>query len=1154
MQSGRHLHFWRILILVMFFVATEDRFWNAVTQHQSIWSVLEAQKEDAIREQEANPGHVWGITEEDEESKSVVYNIQKFETFKNSDGKTITFMTPAGEPITLPFNEIENLHFADDALYMGNAGTEQAFSIPVGALLAFKLKQATQWDSWVSYGTDIFRGYSQTQNGEKYKDQLSKTIEANSRKVVITYPCFDFKEKSTDPNAAFSYSADVNQIRLKAFSVPFTSGTGWPANDYVPSSNTSTTSNNANPITVLGKTMGTTISNTDYENWSKGGIIVATTDGTEGSINYNWQTAMFLEGNSSCSNDYGLSTTVIQIANFINQTPGLYSSYVSCKNDYLYNPYNTAITQEKMNKITGCTTCVKTNLSWDAYKQKIATYKEDIVKFKQTFDGVNNRIEKLSDNANKTDIEAIVKDGFCTKQTFGMLSMPARLKMLTVIANLNTITGCWSFNTPDWKCPEGMIIEILKTTPEQNYKDILTLMSMNGNKIFKRFLKDIDNQGVGGRCFDEFIKQMVTITAKVTESESVETLISSGNFIDWAEPINNSGLPPIDWKTRALSASIENNTNSNNFIVETYITGSYHNYYGTGQARKNFSPFENILFVTKNSEYKIGNTVILEPNSATKLPAFLLYALQLAQSGDETMQATMLTAKAVGLVVSIYASAGATSAIGVFVNALDAVSIAYDLVMNDAGLSMGLSEEDKKIVEVIDRYVQFYALCRMGYAASSGLLSSAKNFRNFYRAHEAKISALGRGLLNKCTKLDELTGKLLQAQTELLIKSNIAWMNELSMWAKGPYAKGIFTNAELNKALNILGNTDQNVLAAINAWGLDGVKLTKLYSGILKNESAFINASKSVQSFTKWFDELAEIDWARVSMKATKDGKVYKLVINKTNPYLVADASYDIVSLTSTGNGKIIGKVKNRETGVVHDAEFSLVVNNAEWQAIKTSIANRIAGKQGWALKYTDNEIQEVLTHGKGLNLPDHEIEDIILNGCRPDKSFSKADLISQCNFWNIVKQRGYPNLFQSLQEYEQFSGVVKQLAQEWDLPANAIYVQGSSLRISNAADIGDLDIAIKVDAATFDNLVERFKANTTNVNTKARIGNNGKIGGVDMFKSTDANGSFTGGFYPKFETSFGQSYQSKLGVPMIQISIVKQGSSIDVSPFLILK
>ena len=107
---------------------------------------------------------------------------------------------------------------------------------------------------------------------------------------------------------------------------------------------------------------------------------------------------------------------------------------------------------------------------------------------------------------------------------------------------------------------------------------------------------------------------------------------------------------------------------------------------------------------------------------------------------------------------------------------------------------------------------------------------------------------------------------------------------------------------------------------------------------------------------------------------------------------------------------------------------------------------------------------------------------------------------------------------------------------------------------MNNVADIGDLDIAIKVDAATFDNLVVRFKAVADNPTSVNRIGTNGKIGGIDMFKASGTNGSFTGGFYPKFEGSFGQSFQSKFGVPSIQISIVKEGSSIDVSPFLKLR
>ncbi len=224
------------------------------------------------------------------------------------------------------------------------------------------------------------------------------------------------------------------------------------------------------------------------------------------------------------------------------------------------------------------------------------------------------------------------------------------------------------------------------------------------------------------------------------------------------------------------------------------------------------------------------------------------------------------------------------------------------------------------------------------------------------------------------------------------------------------------------------------------------------------------------------------------------------------------------------------------------------------WLSIKNSINSRLTGKQGWTLKFTDSEIQMMCIEGKNLNLAALEVEDIILNGCRPDKTYVASDLVAQMNYWIVVKQRGYPNLFQSLQDYEQFSLVVKQLAQEWNLPTNSIYVQGSTLRESNAALIGDIDVAIRVDAATFDNLVQRFKAAADNPTSISRIGNNGKIGGTDMFKESGANGTFTGNFYTKFENSFGQTFQTKLGVPRIQISIIKQNSSIDVSPYLILR
>jgi hypothetical protein len=225
--------------------------------------------------------------------------------------------------------------------------------------------------------------------------------------------------------------------------------------------------------------------------------------------------------------------------------------------------------------------------------------------------------------------------------------------------------------------------------------------------------------------------------------------------------------------------------------------------------------------------------------------------------------------------------------------------------------------------------------------------------------------------------------------------------------------------------------------------------------------------------------------------------------------------------------------------------------DGVNWLSIKNSITTRLTGKQGWTLKFTDSEIQMMCIEGKNLNLAALEVEDIILNGCRPDKTYVAADLVAQMNYWVTVKQRGYPNLFQGLQDYEQFSLVVKQLAQEWNLPTNSIYVQGSTLRESNAALIGDIDVAIKVDAATFNNLVDRFKAITT-VKQAAIEADRGKgiIRGTNMH-TNQSNRTFTGVFYDKFKSSFGIEYAQKFQGKGFQISIIKENSPIDVSPYL---
>ena len=147
--------------------------------------------------------------------------------------------------------------------------------------------------------------------------------------------------------------------------------------------------------------------------------------------------------------------------------------------------------------------------------------------------------------------------------------------------------------------------------------------------------------------------------------------------------------------------------------------------------------------------------------------------------------------------------------------------------------------------------------------------------------------------------------------------------------------------------------------------------------------------------------------------------------------------------------------------------------------------------------------------------------------------------------------------MFNSLQEYEQFGGIIKKLAKEWNLPENSIFVQGSSLRVSDISKIGDIDIAIKVDASTFDKLVTRFKEATTNTGRRTTITNEalkGKISGGNMFFDKSIDGSFKGKVMNALDNYYGTPVVNRFGIDDIQISIIKNSENLDVSPFLKIK
>jgi len=246
-----------------------------------------------------------------------------------------------------------------------------------------------------------------------------------------------------------------------------------------------------------------------------------------------------------------------------------------------------------------------------------------------------------------------------------------------------------------------------------------------------------------------------------------------------------------------------------------------------------------------------------------------------------------------------------------------------------------------------------------------------------------------------------------------------------------------------------------------------------------------------------------------------------------------------------TGASSLL-KLESVSTTVLEDL-FTMIKNN---------LTRRIALEPTrLTLHYTDAELRTMIESGlnKGIVVP--EIEDIIFNGCRNSKAFKAAEIVDQMEVWRLVKQNGYPTIFTSMSQFVEFSNVIKDLATEWGLSVDRLFVQGSTLRITNISAIGDIDIAIKVSGPEFEALVNRFKNATTSEGRRVTITTdaaNGKISGTNMFSSTPTEQrSFTGKFYQKFEEHYQMSLKQKFGIDKIQLSIIKESTKLDVSPFL---
>ncbi|KZM69173.1 hypothetical protein [Nocardia terpenica] len=140
-------------------------------------------------------------------------------------------------------------------------------------------------------------------------------------------------------------------------------------------------------------------------------------------------------------------------------------------------------------------------------------------------------------------------------------------------------------------------------------------------------------------------------------------------------------------------------------------------------------------------------------------------------------------------------------------------------------------------------------------------------------------------------------------------------------------------------------------------------------------------------------------------------------------------------------------------------------------------VAEVIDGAKSWIddrpgdfrLDYSDSQLHEIVSEGRGLGLGDDTIQDFIKIGSRGDKPVTADALIEQMHNWVEVQDRGYPFKFTGPEDFENFRNDLVDGLREAGILTGDIAIQGSSLRTPHANDV---DLAVFVDQAHFDKMV----------------------------------------------------------------------------------
>lgn len=128
---------------------------------------------------------------------------------------------------------------------------------------------------------------------------------------------------------------------------------------------------------------------------------------------------------------------------------------------------------------------------------------------------------------------------------------------------------------------------------------------------------------------------------------------------------------------------------------------------------------------------------------------------------------------------------------------------------------------------------------------------------------------------------------------------------------------------------------------------------------------------------------------------------------------------------------------------------------------------------------FTNQQLNDLIGEGVNLRMTQREIEDFIFIATRKQqgKSILFNDLkVQMANWKNVIEPRGYPykflgvNTAEGLENFNVFSQRTKSIMDDFHLPTDNVFIQGSSLRKISADDI---DIAVFLSKEELDNFVK---------------------------------------------------------------------------------